>query len=274
MLNVTNTDELIKMLVKTTHDYKSNRTVVENVKSSMFKNYGILRGETQRIFNGELSFEKMDKNNLIRFTIELYNEIGLNKLSPYQYFSDKEIETAKKEEALKEEVEKFPIKIVNTIQIDESTYVAFVDARILVKLYNSNLLDYNYNINKKYKLISNVEGKIIQALDINSLKVKEIADKIANGTYRIDKVVLNILVGSSLDREAGKEVTYHKEDRILLIHQAQVDIVDGLHDISALMVALNNNSALEIKVEVEIKHLELSKIKAYFNKLNIKGGVN
>jgi hypothetical protein len=267
-------EDLAKLLTLKINEIKHNKTVVESIKMSMLEKYGVLRGETQRIFKGEVPIHKLEKNNLIRFVIELYTYLGSHSLNPNTYFTEKEILTAKIQESLKEDIEKFPITILNVIKHDDNTYVALVNARDIVRLYNSNLLEYNYNINKQYKLVKNVEGKMVQTIDIDSKKVKEIADKIVEGKYALGKMILNVLIGSSLNRESGQELEYCKDARSLIIHQAQVDIVDGLHDISALMVALNESPELELKVEVEVKHLDLDNIRKYFNKLNLKGGVN
>lgn len=265
---------LMKQMEKTISEVRHNKHLVENVKSAMLDHYGVLRGQTQKIFNGDIPFEKLEKNLLIRFVIELFAATKVHNLSPYNYFTDKDISNAKKEDALKEDFEKFPIKINNVTQVDDQTYIAFINARDIVKLYNNNLLEYNYNINKRYKLVKGRDGKLIQSIDINVKEVKEIAEKILSGRYAFDKLILNVMLGSSIEKPEGQEIEYIKEDKELLIHQAQLDIVDGLHDISALMHVFNDNPEIELKIEVEIKHLDLQNIKAYFNKLNLKGGVN
>jgi hypothetical protein len=267
-------DDLANLLTKKTSEVQHNKPVVERVKMAMFDKYGVLRGETHKIFSGEIEFKKMEKNTLIRFMLELNEEIKEMNLNPYGYFTEREINFAKIQDSNKKENEKFPIRLINTNKINEDTYIAFVNAKDIVNLYNYNLLSYNYMVSSNYKFIKNKAGNLVKSIDIDNKLVKRISEQILIGKYPFKKIILNILMGSSTTKDYGKEITYSENNKELLIHQSQVDIISGLHDINALMIALGEFQDLQIKIEVEIKHLPLDEIQQYFNKLSVKGEVN
>lgn len=247
---------------------KHNKGVLENVKATM-QEFGILRGETQKIFTGKTPLEKLDKRTLILLLDSLHRHSGMLRLSPLNFYSDKEIKQAKNQEiSVATEAYTYPIIIHNALLKDEQTYAAFVSAKLLVNLYNSNLLAYNYKVSKQYKLVHK-NGQLIQAIDINVREVKEIASEIVNNTYNMKPIVINVLTGSGVGR---KEIEF--ANNTLTINESTVEIISGLHDISALASIIEENPKVELKVEIEIKHCNMEEIQEYFNQLNLKGGVN
>ncbi len=251
-------------------ELKHNKQILEGVKNGLLQ-YGILRGETQRIFMEDIELESLDARTLILLTQELYAKSNVFNLNPYGFFTEKEIKAARsdKSSSISQENESFPITIHNAIKKDERTFISFVQAKKLVSLYNSNLLEYNYSINKQYKFVKNIKGNLVKSIDINMKEVKEIAERISHNQYTIDKIILNVMVGSGSE---GKEIEF--KDDTLTIFQSQVDIITGLHDLSALAYVVEENPSIELKVEVEIKHYNLTDIKHFFNILKVRGGVN
>lgn len=261
--------ELKLTLNEALESYKHNKHVVENVKLLM-QDYGVFRGETQKIFTGKTTFEEMNKRMLILITDSLHRSTNIYNLNPYGYFSDKEIKDAKNQEIVIEtEKHEFPITIHNAIKKAENTFIAFVKAKQLVGLYNSNLLGYNYRISKQYKMV-NKNGKSVQAIDINTKEVKDIAQKILDNTYNMNPIILNVLVNSGVSNKS--EIEYSNET--LTINESTVEIISGLHDLSALAYILEDKKDIELKVELMITHYNSEEVITLFNQLNIKGGVN
>jgi hypothetical protein len=262
--------ELKKVLNETLETYKHNKNVLENVKTLM-QNFGIFRGETQKIFTGKTLFEDMNKRILILITDSLHRSTNVHNLNPYGYFSDKEIKEAKAQEIVIEtETSEFPITIHNAIKKAEDTFIAFVKAKDIVALYNSNLLGYNYRISNQYKMVQK-NGKLIQTIDINTKDVKDIAQKILNNVYNMNTIILNVLVNSSFS--TGKNEIEYSNDT-LTINESTVEIISGLHDLSALAYILEDNKNIELKVELMVKHYNSEQMINFYNELNIKGGVN
>lgn len=261
-------DNLYKELNYHLKELKHNKTILESTKSNLLQ-YMILRGETQRIFMGETDVKDLERRTLILLSDELWRATNHPGLSPYGYFSDKDIDFARTQKVpVAKTSQSFPITLHNVIRKDENTFIAFVSAKDIVSLYNSNLFEYNYNVSGHYKLVRSRKGKLNQAIDLNMREVKEIADKIIHNNYNMNKIILNVLVGSGAD----KEIEF--ANNVLTIFDSQVGIVSGLHDLSALAYVVEENPQTELKVEIEIKHYNLSDIKDFFNKINVKGGVN
>lgn len=259
--------ELYVVLGEKLEMYKHNKVVLEDVKLLM-QEYGIFRGETQKIFTNKVTLDSLDRRVLILLVDSLHRFTSEHGLNPYGYFTEKEIKDAKNQEIIiNNEASHFPVKIHNVIKKEENKFVAFINAKELVRLYNLNLLGYNYNITKQYKMVLK-NGTFVKTVDINSKDVKDIAQKILRNVYDMKPIVLNVVLGSG----KGKELTF--ENNELKIHKSNIEIISGLHDVSALANILEEDSDLEIKVELEILHYNESDALNYYNKLSLKGGVN
>jgi hypothetical protein len=255
-------------LAKVIKEIKFDRNKVESIKEAMFK-HGLMRGKMQRIINGEIGMEILDDATFCLLTMTLYNETNIMAINPYRLFSPEEIEDAKRlKNAQFVENKLFPVVFQNVIQIDEKNYVLLENVKTLIKLYNSNVLDYNYDITRNYKFVRNITGKLTKTLDVNMREVREMAEKIINNQQPVNKIVINVL------DEKTSNINYITESRKLLIINGQIDIVNGIHTLNALAYIIEHNPDFDTKVELEIKHYTLHEIKHYYNQLKLKGGVN
>ncbi|MEK5036190.1 hypothetical protein MKY96_32595 [Paenibacillus sp. FSL R7-0302] len=263
------------------NENKHNRNFLEELKSYLLK-HGISKGETQKIIMGLLKIEELDKRVFILLSLAINNYLQnsddlawrFNSLSPYEIFEKEEIDSALRFNNLEDihtENSNLPIIIKKARKSGIDSFVANIPISQVVQLYNSNILEYNYKINKQYKFIKNIEGNFVKTIDINLREVRKIAEGILNNELKISKVVLNVLKGSN---EFGKEIEYDSKNHALRIYNSKIDIINGLHEINALAYVMEEYPDNKFKVEVEIKNYTMEDIINYFNQIKIRGSVN
>ncbi|ARF70720.1 hypothetical protein B7C51_24925 (plasmid) [Paenibacillus larvae subsp. pulvifaciens] len=270
--------EYVNLLRKILDDIKHNNNQKENLKKKLYENYGVFRGETQQIINGDIPLKK---EMIIRIGMELYFITKIKEINPKGAFSEKEIEKAvstslNEDEILQKDLsienfekEEFPLVFRRVIKESENKYIVFEYAYRIAELYKRDLLKYNLDITKKYKYVQNKKGILSQSIDINFNLVSEIAESILNSTYDFKPVVLNVL------KKPNENFIHYNEDELTLrIDESRIDILNGFHTILAIERALDLNHNIKVKIELEINYLELEEAKIYYNKLLLKGGVN
>jgi hypothetical protein len=260
----TSRSELEHIVSKVVAEVKFDREKVENVKRELLK-YGVMRGKTQKIFNGEIGLEELDDRTLCLLIVELHNSTKLNIINPYQSYSVEEIEGYKKMKESTDEHSVGHIMFTNVVQHGENDYEAIENVKNLIKLYNESVLEYNYDITRNYKFSPDITGKLKRVLDVNMKDVKDTAHKILNNQYDISKIVINISDDAS--------VSYDSESKKLSVTGGKTYIISGIYDLNALVYALEQNPDFSKNVQLEIKHYSKEQITKYYYQLKIKGGV-
>jgi hypothetical protein len=259
--------EFEETLGKVLQEIKFDRHKVESVKEEMFK-HGVMRGKVQRIINGTVGLDKLDNEVFCLLTIAVHHVTQLMIINPYGFFSKEEIEKAKSRIKSKDvEVVEYPIVFKNVMQSNDNDYVLLENVKTLIKLYNANLLNYNYEVTKNYKFEKNVVGKMVKTIDINMREVKTIAKDIMANKAIVGPIVVNILRDSS-------NIAYSPQHRTLTVSNGKIDIINGIHYLNALAYVVERQNDFNMKVELEIKNYNLNEIKRLYNILKLQGSVN
>lgn len=252
---------------------KHHREIIETVKEIVVEQ-DITRGEVQRVLNGIVNLEELDKKTLFiladglhKATDKIYPDFSLER-----YFKKSQINKVLENdfrEPLIQTID-FPLRFEN-VTLKEDTYYFKSSVAELANLYNALLLQYNYKIHKRYKFKPNKVGQMVQVLDVDLREAKEICADILNKEYNVDTVVLNVLKGSGNEE---KEIEYDEHTQTMVIKHSRIDIINGLMNIIAMTYVIDENPDFELDIDVEIKNCDLDTIKKYFQKLNLKGRVN
>src|SRR5690606_22306295 len=116
---------------------------------------------------------------------------GLDVIKPENYFTENEINNAKKFEPdnLVETI-KLPYTIPNVLRADNDDFVTIIKMTELVKLHHSNIIFYDYETQRSPKFKRSKSG-IVMAPDVNEKSVEDIAESMLNETYLMDMMTIN-----------------------------------------------------------------------------------
>jgi hypothetical protein len=244
---------------------RHNRNIIERIKTNVSK-HGILRGEMQKIINGEIEFEKLDNDMICVIIHEMYQSIGSDSLDPRLYFSAKEINNSLKKDFSKEEESLYPINLQH-VDKDNDTFKTYVPISFLAKLYNNNILQYNNVTSSNHKLVYRGD-RVMKVVNFDTEKVIELATELMNGRREPSRVILNVLKGSG-------NIFYNEQYSQLIIKESQIDIVDGLHELAALSLVCEQKPNNKLNAELLITNYNSTDLKQFIKQLKIRtGGVN
>jgi hypothetical protein len=245
---------------------RHNRNIIERIKSNVFK-HGIMRGEMQRMINGEVDFEKLDNDVLCVIVYEIHNITATSSIDPKLYFTTREMDNALQKNFLKKEESIFPISL-QFVNMDSDTYKTYVPINFLVKLYNNNIFQYNNIISSNYKLINRGE-RITKVINFDTEKVFELSNELINKKREPNRIILNVLS----DNE--ETITYNERYLHLLIKESKIEIVDGLYELAAFSLVCEQKPNNKLNTELVITNYNQSDLKHFIKHLKIQtGGVN
>lgn len=242
------------------HDKGKINKIKDNLMS-----YNILPDIVQIAISHPDRLNELDLSVLMLLTEEVYKLTGNDNILPQNYFTDIEIKKAHQYQGeIEQDTLEFPLVLNDVLALGNEDYITVMDIKDIVKLYKSNLLQYNFETqrNSKWK---RKKDQIIQVPNINPKSVKEITEHILNNTFLPDTITFNCLAGTS---ETGDELIYDYQKRQLIINECELDILDGFHRINAFQNAVDINPDIEFKVQVAIKNYNVRKAQAYVAQIN------
>lgn len=253
-----NLSEVIEKQIK--HD----KNKINKIKNNL-REYNIFPDTVQIVINEPNKLSDLDLSVLMLLTEQIYRLTNDVNVLPQNYFTDKEIQKAHQYQGeIENDTIDFPIILNDVLSLSAEDYITVMDIKDIVKLYKSNLLEYNFETQRNPKWMRK-KDKIIQVPNINPKSIKEITEQILNNTFLPDTITFNCLAGTS---KTGDELVYDYQKRQLIINECELDILDGFHRINAFQNAVSANPDIEFKVQVAIKNYNVRKAQAYVAQIN------
>ena len=216
--------ELVKKSISSLINITKSRKEVEY---HIAEKHGVSKGELQRYYNNPDLLEEADMRLVAILGEQMSLKLGIDELQLERWFSEKEISDIhvyyKMENYDKLEL---PIVIENVTLLKGGRYVFPLDSRLIAKMYNSGILNYNTDIQRQPRITKRL-GKVTRKPYVNPKSVKEITQHLLNGTLEPTNIVYNASVGSA---DSGEELFYDAKTRTLTINEGtRLDILDGMH---------------------------------------------
>lgn len=240
---------------------KHKRKDIEAINSEL-NEYNVPVGTLNSIITGHTSFNTLDLALLCLITLAVYKVTNNNSISPYDFFTENEINTSKRYEGFKKKEITLPITFENVIMMDYESYITKVKMSLLVEMQHSKLIIYNYETQRsaKYK---RVKDAVIPTPDVNKKSVKDISEHMINQTYLPDMITLNAY------SDEVESLTYDEKNKTLTINEgAVISILDGFHRLQAGVRAVSLNPDLELEMILSIRSYDIETAKKYFGQIN------
>lgn len=238
-----NRTELINNLSNSIQSIKRKKKVIDDIKLELAEKYNILAGDVQQWINNPEMLLELDIRELYLITEQVYLKTGnIESINPNDYFTDIERNMARNYEAsLYREKMELPITLKNVMVISDGVFLAKVSPQIINDLVESQILVYDYEIQREAVLVKGKDGTVRKMPKIIRKNVEEIEQRLLEGTLAktTPPLVWNALVRSS---DTGNELEYNPMMQELTINSGtELAIADGFHRISAIKNALMKN---------------------------------
>ncbi|OMD87530.1 MULTISPECIES: DNA sulfur modification protein DndB [Paenibacillus] len=254
--------ELEEKLKTAINNVKHNRKITEKI-SEIFREYKLPAGTFQSLVRSK-NIYNLDVARLYVLTLSLSEVTNDDELIPSIYFTDKEIAGAKGyiEKTTSSENMELPISLPDVIKMSDEEYVTRVEVKLLVKMFHSQLIFYDYETQRSPKFKRRGDS-FIEVPEINKDSVTDISKHMLNGTYLPDTITINIY------SEQIEEISYNSKTQTLTINEeAPISILDGFHRLQGAIKAHSLNPDLTQQMFLSIRCYDKDTAKRFFGQIN------
>lgn len=259
--------ELIQNLTTAIESFKHKRNVVKQIKNNLGE-YNISAGNIQKWINHPEEIENIDERTLCLFAEAVYMTTANLTVNPKDYFTERQIKEVKTTyEAIEEEKITFPYTFENVIKINDEMFFVQISDKNLKRLLDSNLIQYNPEVQREARTKTDKEGNIIQIPKVFPKSIKEIKQLRKTGELFSTVLTFNARLGTS---ETGEELVYDSKNNTLTITEGTLlDCLDGFHRLTALSQALTEDPSMdEMIFPLCIVNFSTKIAQNYFSQIN------
>lgn len=222
--------------------------------------YGIV----ESIFSNEEVISELDISIIVGISIAAYKLTKDGDLHIESLFGDREVRDALNilNQTISEKIY-LPIPLNDVIRIKDDSYVTKISIKDLVKMFESQLIIYDYEAQRGAKYKTNASGGIVKTPIVNKASVKRISKKMADNEYLEDTIVLNVF-STEVD-----PVTYYEDSKTLTINEGVIiSILDGFHRLQGAVSALQTNPNAELVEILSIRTYDDETAQKFFGQIN------
>lgn len=257
-------EELELNLQERIREIKPSRKKTNQV-NNILREYGVPLGTYSEIVKGEKPISNVPSSLLCLVTEALHITTGYGDIDPLVWFTDKEIDTARKQtiNIFKDESRiMLPLAIEDVTFLGDASYITKIDMPFLVQLFHSQLIIYDFDTQRSAKWVKRKDG-VVPVPDINMKSVEDIASSMVNETYLEDMITLNIYSGEV------EPLTYNQKSKLLTINEgAVISILDGFHRLQGGVRAMTINPELKQMMILSIRSYDTQTAQRYFGQIN------
>ncbi len=254
-------ETLEKILDDVLKNLRQDRGQITEIRNKLLQ-HKIFPTLTQQIINGEVKLSELDLIVLCLLCIKVWevtNKFPI--IDPSNFFTEKEIKNAERYEEIIEEKMTYPLVFDDVIFVNSDEFITILTAEQLVNMYESKLIEYNFETQRNPKYIQK-KNTIIMAPNINLTSVRQIAEKLNDGTLISTTLTLNLL------SDGSEEFHYDERKKQLVIEAGELDILDGFHRLQGTISALRNNPDIQFNWVISIRNYGVRKAQSFFVQAN------
>lgn len=245
---------------------RNKRKIVSDLKDQMV-HHGIGVAETQHIINQKKPLNEFSISVLCLLSDKLYHLTKIETSNPQNYFSEQEIKQCQTfEVSIHEERISLPHTFENVTFVRDANFSTTITAQEIKQLMESKLLTYNFETQREARVERDNNDQIVLKPKTNPRSVSEIADLLKTGDLETTTITINALTNTS---DTGEEIVYdHKNKSLTITKGTQLNILDGYHRISGILLALQSDETLDAVFDLKILNYSTRRAIKYFNQIN------
>lgn len=233
-------------------DYSTDNKVIESVTKDLSEK-GIPRGKVTGLFTQAIDLSYIPEIELCLFTKYLYSHTHEFKINPEDFFNEVELSNAELYHYNEKEKTKVML-LQNVDQINEDLWICTKETyQNIQKFFANGLWTYNPNTQRQ-PLKRKVGDRIIEVINIDKAKIKEIKNSMLANVFNPNAIRLNVrnITGT-------EKIKYNAKDRTLLVEADEttfIDLIDGMHRVGGMLKAVEEKPELQGVTSIYIHHVD------------------
>lgn len=262
-----NRELLEKKLNILINEHGEDRKVVQEILQ-YYKNKNISSRAINEMLKLRIHLGTVRDLDLGLFTQAMYQATKNESINPTVFFTDLEIKNISDYAIEKEETNIYPIVFENVSSLNEDQWVTYLTAQRVAELYNNHAITYNPESQRAFKTKENYYGKIVEQIDINAKSVKAIEKEILDNKFITNFITFNIL------QNGQDNIEYDLKNDRLIIHDGEIDILDGFHRSMGILNAVNTNKDINFRIGVILTNFDIQKARRFIVQEDKKNPIN
>jgi len=241
-------------------EYARNRKVVTNITKELL-NKNLDEGFTASIFKAQTPISSVNEFVLYAICKAFFKATNEEMINPERYFTKIEIEDGDKwkQEVIIEIKDEEPIIFSPIIPINNNSWLTVKTISELYGMFNIRKLVYNVKTQRPLS-VREVNGKIIERININNNSVHQIENMIIEDLFIPDPLTINALLNESLVLEVNEK------NNNITFFSGELDLTDGWHRLRGMFKALSKNPSLgDYRVPIQLTRLTEERAKDYIH---------
>jgi hypothetical protein len=254
--------EILEEIQQVFSDLNKNKDQQREIDDYLSEKHRIHRGTIYELLVNPEKFELYGEVEKGVFINAIYQVTKDESINPETFYNQKEIGKILKYKR-KEDIASLtkPYTFQNhVIQTSESDYITALKVKEVGALWNSKLLDYNFDIQRKAKEKVNKKGETERTPKVFTKSVKEITSLMSRGRFRSNPLTFCIIMDEDGD------ISYNEGE--LTFVAGNMYIIDGFHRLSAILNYLEENPNAEDYIDVSIKFLSYDDARHFLGQMN------
>lgn len=251
-------EELLEKLSELIKPIQNDKKKREAITRQFAVEYHVLPKDMSNIFNNPDDFlDELDNREIALLTKQLITISPVDDLNLMRYFSPEEMKEAKAYDAqvFSSYSDLLPLDIDNVIPFSYmKSYIAMVDIQKIKQLFESQVLFYDYEIQRELTIVKKKDGNYRYKPTLYKNNVNEICEDLLKGKLKPTTLIWNAKAGTSTDIRG--ELYYDAKTSTLTITKGtKLAIMDGYHRINGMLKALRINPDLKFQFPVQFTEL-------------------
>jgi hypothetical protein len=232
-----------------------DRKAINNMYEAL-KDKGFGLNDINDFFSKRKTLDTLNAVVLCLYTIALYKVTQDSNINPLKFFAVNEIEVANIYEIKKENNEKFPIILPNTIKMNDQQYFTSVSIEYLMRFLEKQVASYNPETQRNM-IVKEYKDKIVSTININKKSIDEMTNLMLSELFIPNVITFNI------QQNGNDNIDFNVKNNILTINSGDIDIIDGWHRIKAMMNAYRINSSITLTTGIMFTNFDVPKAQTF-----------
>ncbi|GAA4879865.1 DNA sulfur modification protein DndB [Paenibacillus vulneris] len=257
-------ENVVEFLTESLDEISKDRKVMNDIDDYLFGTHKFPIGFFQELVINKAKLDELEESQLVVILNAINKITNDEKYAAVKYFTQSTVKKALKYKFKKQdEVLEFPLVYEKTISGSDSDYITKLTYQE-IKRHIEQVWQYNTATQRIPVETVKKNGDLKEKPKVFKKSVEEISQLMLDGVYKPDSpIVVNVL------QDGNDEIFYDEDNFRLIIEKAsEIDIIDGFHRVSAILVALEENPELEGYLYISVRNYDLETARYYLGQHN------
>lgn len=257
--------DIVEVLTDVFSDIVQNKEILKAIEEHLASKHKMIMGTFDQVMNDKEKLNFLSQDELICIINAIHTVTMDERINPNLFYSEKEVQKGLKYKYKTQETEiEYPYVIEGVLRSSHNEFLTVISYQELKKMWkdgSGGLLTYNYETQRAPKKKLMAKGNIKKTPTVIKKSVSNIAKLMLEGKFLKSTLTFNILAD-------GTDNIEYDDGELIIGEGTKVNILDGMHRITGMALAMEENPELEGSFEVSIRNYDLNTARYHIGLLN------